>query len=229
MKKVINPILAICALAMLFICWRSIRDTQEFDKEVEAREAVVKARLMEIRSAQEAFKTRNGGVYCPGWSMLINFVKTDSLPMILKQGELTDDQMDKGMTETKATEILRSGDAKAIAEAGLQNFRRDTVWVSVMDSLFSYEGFNVDSLRYIPFAKGDTFELIAIPNTTRSGTIIQVMECNASDTSFLKDMGKMGARLIYNRREDAEARGAYAGLKIGEAGNNWNNNAGNWE
>ena len=55
------------------------------------------------------------------------------------------------------------------------------------------------------------------------------MECNAPDSSFLKGMGKQGARLIYNRGEEADAKGAYAGLKIGDAGNNWNNNAGNWE
>ena len=112
---------------------------------------------------------------------------------------------------------------------GLQNFRRDTIWVSVIDSLFNYEGFNADSLRFIPFAEGDTFEVVAVPNTTRSGNIIQVMECNAPDSSFLKGMGTQGKRLIYNRKEDAEARGAYPGLKIGDAGNNWNNNAGNWE
>ena len=57
----------------------------------------------------------------------------------------------------------------------------------------------------------------------------QVMECNAPDSSFLKGMGKAGKRLIYNRLELANSKGAYAGLKIGEAGNNWNNNAGNWE
>ena len=58
---------------------------------------------------------------------------------------------------------------------------------------------------------------------------MQVMECNAPDSSFLKGMGKAGKRLIYNRAEEADAKGAYAGLKIGEAGSNWNNNAGNWE
>ena len=84
-------------------------------------------------------------------------------------------------------------------------------------------------MRYIPFSQGDTFELVACPNTTRSGSIIQVMECNAPDSSFLKGMGKAGNRLIYNRNEEANAKGAYAGLKIGDAGNNWNNNAGNWE
>ncbi len=229
MKKGINVILGICAVGLLFVCWRSIRDTEDFDATVAARENVVKARLMEIRSAEEAYKAQHDGVYCSDWSVLINFVKNGKLPVIMKQGVLTEDQMEKGLTESKAAAIVNSGDQAAIAANGLQNFRRDTIWVSLQDSLYNYEGFEADSMRYIPFSQGDTFELVACPNTTRSGSIIQVMECNAPDSSFLKGMGKAGNRLIYNRNEEANAKGAYAGLKIGDAGNNWNNNAGNWE
>ena len=229
MKKVINVILGICAVGLLFICWRSIRDTEDFDATVAARENVVKARLMEIRSAEEAYKAQHDGVYCSDWSELIKFVKEGKLPVVMKQGVLTEDQMNKGLTESKAAAIVNGGDAAAIAAAGLQGFKRDTIWVSLLDSLYNYEGFVADSLCYIPFSQGDTFEIIACPNTTRSGTIIQVMECNAPDSSFLKGMGKAGQRLIYNRNEEANAKGAYPGLKIGDAGNNWNNNAGNWE
>ena len=229
MKKVMNGILAVCVLALLFICWRSIQDDQDFNAEVRNRESVVKARLLQIRSAEEAYKLQHEGTYCADWSVLIDFVKNGRLPIIMKQGVLSDAQMDKGLTEAKAAAIVNSGDEKAIIENGLQDFRRDTVWVSLIDSLYKEDDFVADSLRYIPFSKGDTFELIACPNTTRSGTIIQVMECNAPDSSFLKGMGKMGDRLIYNRAEEADAKGAYPGLKIGDAGNNWNNNAGNWE
>ena len=229
MKNWKNLILGICAVGLLFICWRSIRDTEDFDAEVAARESVVKARLMEIRSAEEAYKAQHDGEYCANWSVLINFVKNGQLPIIMKQGVLTEEQMDKGLTESKAAAIVNSGDQAAIAANGLEGFRRDTVWVSLKDSLYNYEGFIADSMCYIPFSQGDTFDIIACPNTTRSGSIIQVMECNAPDSSFLKGMGKAGKRLIYNRLELANSKGAYAGLKIGEAGNNWNNNAGNWE
>lgn len=229
MKKGINVILGICAVGLLFICWRSIRDTENFDATVVARENVVKARLMEIRSAEEAYKAQHDGVYCADWSVLIEFIKSGKLPIVMKQGVLSEEQMNKGLTESKAAAIVNSGDQSAIESNGLQNFRRDTVWVSLQDSLYNYEGFVADSMRYIPFSQGDTFELIACPNTTRSGSIIQVMECNAPDSSFLKGMGKAGNRLIYNRNEEANAKGAYPGLKIGDAGNNWNNNAGNWE
>jgi hypothetical protein len=227
-KKLINVFLGLCAVGLLFITWRSIQDTEDFDADVKAREDVVKARLMEIRSAEEAYKAQFGE-YCADWSVLIEFVKNGKIPVVMKQGVLSDKQMDDGLTEAKAAAIVNSGDQAAIIANGLQDFRRDTVWVPLLDSLYNYEGFVADSLRYIPFSEGDTFEIVACPNTTRSGSIIQVMECNAPDSSFLKGMGKQGARLIYNRGEEADAKGAYAGLKIGDAGNNWNNNAGNWE
>ena len=227
-KKLINVFLGLCVAGLLFITWRSIQDTEDFDADVRARENVVKARLLEIREAQEAYKAQYGE-YCPDWSVLIQYVKTGRLPIVMKQGVLTDKQMDAGLTERRAAEIVASGDQAAIAANGLQNFRRDTVWVSLQDSLYNYEGFVADSMRYIPFAEGDTFELIAVPVTTRSGTIMQVMECNAPDSSFMKGMGKQGKRLINNRAEEADAKGAYPGLKIGDVSGNWNNNAGNWE
>ena len=87
----------------------------------------------------------------------------------------------------------------------------------------------MDSLRYIPFAEGDTFEIIACPNTTKSGAIIQVMECNAPISSYLKGMGKLGDRMIKNTTVESDQTGRYAGLRIGEAGNGWNTNAGHWE
>ena len=229
MKTAINVILGLCALGLLYICYSSIHDTEKFDADIAEREAIVKARLIEIRQAEEAYKSQHEGVYCADWNELTEFVKTGKLPIVKKQGVLSDAQMEKGLTEATAAAIVNSGDAKAIAENGLQRFRRDTVWVSLKDSLYNYEGFSADSMRYIPFAEGDTFEVQAFPSVTRSGTIIQVMECRAPDSCFLKNMGKMGNRRIYNRAEEADAKGAYAGLKIGELGTNWNNNAGNWE
>lgn len=228
-KKIVNLVLGVCALLLLFICWHSITDTIGFDDEVKQREDVVKARLIDIRKAEEEYKSQHDGTYCADWSVLIDFVKNGKLPIVMKQGDLSDDQMDKGLTEASAAAIVNSGNQAAIVANGLQNFRRDTVWVSLRDSLYKQEGFEPDSMRYIPFSQGDTFEIVAVPVTTRSGTIMQVMECSAPDSSFLKGMGKAGKRLVYNRAEEADAKGVYAGLRIGEASSNWNNNAGNWE
>ena len=108
-KKLINVFLGLCAVGLLFITWRSIQDTEDFDADVKAREDVVKARLMEIRSAEEAYKAQFGE-YCADWSVLIEFVKNGKIPVVMKQGVLSDKQMDDGLTEAKAAAIVNSGD-----------------------------------------------------------------------------------------------------------------------
>lgn len=227
MKKVFNALLALCVVGLLFICWRSIQDDIDFKAEVTVRENAVKARLLQIKAAEEEYKLQNGGIYCDSLWKLVEFVRTGRIPKIVKEGELSDDQMEKGLTESKAAAIVNSGDAAAIAANGLQGFRRDTTWVVLSDSLFG-EGFNADSLRYIPYAEGDSFALMTTINVTRSGTLQYAMECGAPDASFLKNMGRNGDRLIVNRKQLADDMGSYAGLKIGDL-YNWNNNAGNWE
>ena len=228
MKKIFNVLLALCVVGLLVICWRSIQDDIDFQKEVTVRENAVKARLLQIRAAQEEFKLQNeDGYYCDSLYKLVDFVRNGRIPKIVKEGVLSDEQMEKGLTEAKAAAIVNSGNAAAIAANGLQNFRRDTTWVILSDSLFG-PGFNADSLRYIPFADGDTFQMQSFTNLTRSGTLQYEMECCAPDTSFLKNMGRQGERLIVNRRQLADDMGSYPGLKIGDL-SNWNNNAGNWE
>ena len=230
MRKGINAVLTVCTVLLAVICWRSIQDDINFDADVSYREAQVKARLLQIKDAEEAWKQQSPeGAYCDNWDVLTDFVKNGRLPLVIKEGVLSDEQMEKGLTEAKASAIINSGDAKAIAEYKLEGFRRDTVWVSLIDSLYKGVKLNVDSMRYIPFSEGDTFEIVACPTTTKSGAIIQVMECNAPISSYLKGMGKLGDRMIKNTQTEAEEMGNYPGLRIGEAGNGWNNNAGNWE
>ena len=101
MKKLVNVVLGICALLMLFICYRSISDQQNFEAEVKQREVDVKARLVEIRKAQEAYKEQYKE-YCGTWDSLIIFIKEGKLPTVIKQGVLTEEQMEKGLTEAKA-------------------------------------------------------------------------------------------------------------------------------
>ena len=109
-KKIVNLVLGVCAVLLLFISWHSISDTIGFDKEVAQREQVVKARLIDIRKAEEEYKAQHEGVYCAEWPELIEFVKNGRLPVVMKQGDLSDDQMDKGLTEASAAAIVNSGD-----------------------------------------------------------------------------------------------------------------------
>lgn len=91
MKKVINAVLAVCVVLLAIICWRSIQDDINFDKDVAYREAQVKARLIQIKDAEEAFKQQHPeGAYCADWNVLTEFVRNGKLPVVIKEGVLSD-------------------------------------------------------------------------------------------------------------------------------------------
>lgn len=223
MKKVINLVLGLCALALLYLCYSSIMEPINFNKEKEMREAAVKERLIQIRDAEEQYRLQKGE-FCDSFPELIAFIKDGKVPFINKVGELTDEQMEKGLTEAKAAAIVNSGDAAAIAANGLQNFRRDTVWTALADTLFGKD-FVADSIKYIPYSNGKVFELEKSVVTNKSGTVQNVMECRATYDDYLVGLN---SREIINLKDMAEKTERYPGLKIGDL-YTANNNAGNWE
>lgn len=223
MKKVINLVLGLCALALLYLCYSSIMEPINFNKEKEMREAAVKERLIQIRDAEEQYRLQKGE-FCDSFPELIAFIKDGKVPFINKVGELTDEQMEKGLTEAKAAAIVNSGDAAAIAANGLQNFRRDTVWTALADTIFGKD-FVADSIQYIPYSNGKVFELEKSVVTNKSGTVQNVMECRATYDDYLIGLS---SREITNLKDMAEKTERYPGLKIGDL-YTANNNAGNWE
>ena len=224
MKKAINVILGLCAVVLLYLCYESIMQPIHFNEEREIREAAVKARLIQIKNAEEQYRQQHEGEFCDTMSVLIDFIKTARIPNVNKVGELSDKQMEKGLTESKAAAIVNSGDAAAIAANGLEGFRRDTTWSSMAEAIVGPDG-NVDSLQYIPFSNGQLFELESTVYVGRSGVFQNVMECRAPYSAYLSGMNE---REIYNLTDAAEKQGRYAGLKIGDLMTP-NNNAGNWE
>lgn len=82
-----------------------------------------------------------------------------------------------------------------------------------------------DSLRFIPYAQHQTFQLATATLQGKSGKSIPVMECRAAYKSFLYDLDRMAVeRLVQQCMET----GRYPGLKIGDL-TQPNGNAGNWE
>lgn len=224
MKKAINVILALCAAVLLYLCYASIMQPIEFNEERAVREAAVKARLLQIKNAEEQYRMQHQGEFCDSFHVLINFVKTARIPNVTKIGELTEKQMSDGLTEAKAAEIVNSGNAREIAKNGLEGFRRDTTWTPMAATILGENGC-ADSLEYIPYGEGEKFELEKTIHVGRSGVTQNVMECRASYYSYLKGMNE---REIYNLTDAAEKSGRYPGLKIGDLLTP-NNNAGNWE
>lgn len=228
MKTVFNIVLGLCAIALIYICYSSIMGPINFEKAKDHREKAVIARLMDIRKAQLEYRNLHKGQYTASFDTLIDFVKTQKIPFVMKEGVLSDKQLEDGMTERKAMALInkakKSGNWREVEAAGLMNFKRDTMWVAVMDTIYP-AGFNADSLRYVPFAGGAQFEMYTKNDTTKSGAPIFLFQANTPYEVYLNGLDKQE---IYNLKDLQTKLGKYAGLMVGSI-ETPNNNAGNWE
>ena len=228
MKTVINLVLAICVVALIYICYGSIMGPINFEKEKGIREKAIITRLIDIRKAQQEYRTMHHGAYTDNFDTLIAFVKTAKLPFIMKVGTLTDDQLNSGMTEQKAMDLInkakRTGNWSEVEKQGLKDFRRDTMWVAVMDTIFE-KGFNPDSLSYVPYGGGAKFQMQARRDTLESGMPLNLFQANVDYDVYLKGLNEQEL----NNLKDVQSKiGKYCGLKVGDI-EQPNNNAGNWE
>ena len=146
MRIAVKSLLALASVLLVYMCYRSIMNPIEFDREKDIRDKAVIARLVDVRKAQIAYKETNG-VYAANFDELLKFVKEGSIEMISKKGELTDEQLEKGLTEEKALALTEEEAPNYGIENYLEfkeNFRRDTIFVNVLEHVFG-KGYNVDS------------------------------------------------------------------------------------
>ena len=228
MKTVINVVLGICACALVYICYASIMGPINFDNEKKVRDRAVIARLIDIRKAQQEYRMLHKQQYTASFDTLIDFVKNAKIPFVAKEGVLSDKQLEDGLTERKAMAMIekakKTGKWDEVRKNGLENFKRDTMWVAVMDTIFP-KGFNADSLRYVPFSNGAQFEMATKNDTTKSGAPIYLLEAKTPYTVYLNGLDKQE---IINLIDVQQKLGKYPGLMMGSI-EMPNNNAGNWE
>jgi len=228
MKAVINILLGLCVCALVYICYASIMGPIEFEQEQKFREKKVIARLMDIRKAQQEYRMRNEGKYTASFDTLIEFVKTQKIPFIMKEGVLNDKQLEEGLSERKAMAIVnkarKTGNWAEAKAAGLENFKRDTMWVAIMDTIFP-KGFDADSLRYVPFGNGAQFEMATKNSTTKSGAPIYLLEVKTPYDVYLNGLDQQE---VANMKDLQTKLNKYPGLMVGSL-ETPNNNAGNWE
>ena len=208
MKVTLKILLAVAVVLLAYMCYRSIMGPIEFKDERDRRENLIKARLIDIRKAQIEYKNIHK-VHAANFDELSKFLKDEKLPFLIKEGVLTDEQLEKGITEKEAV------------KKGL--IRRDTVWVTAVDTLFG-KGYNVDDLRNVPGANVQ-FTMDTATLTSGSGYTVKVFQCGVLYDDYLGDLNKQE---VYNLKDKASKMGKYAGLRVGSV-EEINNNAGNWE
>jgi hypothetical protein len=228
MKTIVNIVLAVCVIGLVYVCYGSIMGPINFDNAKSVREKQVIARLIDIRKAQQEYRNLHDGAYTASFDTLIDFVKTAKLPFVRKVGALSDAQLENGMTEKKAMALIekakKTGNWKDVEKEGLMNFKRDTMWVSLMDTIYG-PGFVADSMRYVPFSNGQQFEMAIRNDTTKSGAPLHLFQAQTPYESYLSDLDHQE---LINLKDVQAKLGKYCGLKVGDI-EQPNNNAGNWE
>lgn len=210
--KVTLKILLVAAVALLaYMCYESIMGPITYDNEKGARDSAIIARLIEIRKAQIEYKNVHK-THAGSFDDLEKFLNTEKLPFLIKEGVLTDEQLEKGMTEKEAV------------KQGL--IRRDTMWVLAKDTLLG-ANYDVANMRYVPGVPGEkiTFKMDTATLKSGSGYDIKVFVCEVPYASYLRDMDP---QLTYNLIDKATKQSKFPGLRVGSL-EEINNNAGNWE
>jgi hypothetical protein len=210
MKTALNIVFAVIIVILAYFLFESIMEPIRFNREKDAREAAIKERLIDIRTAQETFKSVKG-YYTGSFDTLITFLKTDSLPLVFKRGSLTDDMIASGITTEK--EAVKKG-----------LISRDTSYIPVRDSIFK-AGYPVDDLRYVPGMDKTEFQMAAAKVMTTSMVLVNVFEAYVKNDVFLKDLDR---QLVVNYNEQRTKTTGFPGMKVGDV-KVPNNNAGNWE
>lgn len=227
MKTTIKILLFVAIAMLAYLCFMSIRTPIQFEKIRAEREKEVVQSLINLRIAQIEYRDQNG-FYASNLDTLVNFIKTGKKKVVLKEGILTDAQLASGLTEKKAVSIVQKGNKREIAEAGLENFRRDTTVVPLLDALYhnKLNLASVDNLKYIPYSDNTEFELdVSLEYVSSNGVIIPLCEIRAPFRAFLMDANRQETLNLIDLQRKLEK---FPGLKVGSV-TEPNNFAGNWE
>ena len=248
-RSLVICLLSIAAVVMAYFCVTSVTTPIKFENKRAEREVVVIKHLVDLRTAEVEFHHQKG-VFTANYDSLLLFLKTAPKKEVLKEGSLTDKQLEAGLTEHKAVKILNEAKKKALKKNnfedtdalyayiwqndkdvisnGLAGFRRDTIELNMLQALYKgeYDENSIDTIVKIPFSNGLRFELeVNNDYKTSQGIRVPLFEARAPFESYLGDLNEQELINLIDKENKLDH---YAGLKVGDVYAP-NNNAGNWE
>ena len=209
MKIVLNILMVAAICLLTYLCVNSITTSTNFDKQKKLRETAIAQRLIDIRTAQIGYRNANRH-YAANFEELQKFLNEQKLPYLIKEGNLTDDQLRAGMTEQEAV------------KQGI--IRRDTTWVLAKDTLLGVS-YDVASIDKVPGFEPTVFKLDTATLTSPAGYTVPVFEASVSYDSYLGDLDR---QQLINLKDQQTKTNRFLGLRVGSI-TEINNNAGNWE
>jgi len=227
MKTTIRILLGLAICFLTYICVMSVVTPIRFEEKRTQREVAVVKNLVSLRTAEVEFKAQKG-YFTADLDSLITFLKTAKKKEVLKEGALTDAQLEAGLTEAKAVKIIKKGNLREIQKNGLEGFKRDTIYTNLIQSLYKgeYNEDNIGEIIYIPYTDKVRYE-VKVDNqyTTDKGIKVPLVEVSAHFNTYLGDLNKQELVNLIDKEQKLEH---YPGLKFGSI-DAPNNNAGNWE
>ena len=248
-KIIMVSLLSIAAVVMAYFCVMSVVTPITFENTRTEREVAVVQNLINLRTAELEFN-REHGRFTADLDSLVLFLKTTPKKEVLKEGSLTDKQLEAGLNEHKAVKIMETAKAKALKKQtfesdealyayiwendkevinnGLAGFRRDTIEKNMIETLFkgALTAENVDQIIYIPYTDKQRFELeVNNEYKTSQGISVPLFEARAPFSTYLGDLNEQELVNLIDKEQKLDH---YAGLKVGSI-DAPNNNAGNWE
>ncbi|HIW86969.1 MAG TPA: hypothetical protein IAC47_01665 [Candidatus Onthomorpha intestinigallinarum] len=195
---IISVVLIAAAVVLAVVLYNSIMHPVKFDQEYNKRSDAVIAKLKDIRTIQETYRSSKGE-FCNDIDSLLLFLETGKVPMVQKYGEIPD-----GMNE-----------AQALAAGVL---KRDTTYVNPMKKLYE-EGKmltakeEVKNLKYIPYADGNVTFKMAAKKINKGGIDVSVFLVEAPIDTYTFGMDRQD---VINKKAELESKNKYAGWKVGD-------------
>jgi type II secretory pathway pseudopilin PulG len=156
MKAIINILIVLAIIGVGYLLVSGIQEPIKFKAEKEKRERAVVEQLKKIRQTQEIYREVTGQ-FAPSFDTLSQVIANGQIPVYKVIG----DPDDVNNTE----------------------FTIDTLYFSAADSVNSM-GINVDSLRFVPYTDGVTFEINA-DTMTYQKTLVSVVEVGVQRAKFM--------------------------------------------
>ena len=159
MGTIVGLVSGVAAFIILFISWKSVSDTDAYNKNYERCKMIAKQNLEDVRYIQKAYAEKNGTIPYVDAQGIVPKRKITPEERDFLYGD--NRAIDNDMTEDEAYLLSKWTEGPKWAE--FANFKRDTIQVSLLESKFrsrsyvenrekmGFYSFNPDSLPYIPY------------------------------------------------------------------------------
>ena len=235
MKTVLKILLVLAIIGLAYACFASIQGPIQFDRTRKAREKEIIKELIDIRTAQVAYKQEHN-VHAKTFAELRDWLQNGTTKTVRKQMELSEEQLKSGLTEAQAVQIVKAAkasgnwseaEAKGLSYINEQGervaFSRDTIVTDAMTAVFG-ENYDISTLGKVPGTDAE-FEMDTASVVTASGYDIKIFQAQVPYTVYLGDLNKGELNNLIDKEVQFDR---YPGLRVGSL-TEINNNAGNWE